>query len=188
MRQPSQAIRLYQFLEQSQNGVGLSMEELKQAAGVGDEQSVRNMLCAIRSGRVPHPSQRGAVLPRIPVYYDRGQKLYYRSDRFTDQNVDEETPRNIYEWNLTQLLTRVSNLRESFIKQGLFKSIEKGLISDPFILKLIHSVPEEQVWDLDDNVRALGRAYAELRSQELARLQQLTPPAITGSQENEGGI
>lgn len=186
MRQPSQTIRLYQFLEQSENGVGLSMEQLRQAVGVLDEQSVRNMLSAIRSGRVPHPSQRGAVLPRIPIYYDRRQNLYYRSDRFTDQNVDEETPRNIYEWNLTRLLTHIRNLRVSFIEQGLVKSIEKGLISDPFVLKLIHSVPEEQIWDLDDNVRALGRAYAELRSQELARLQQSAPPAITGPAENEG--
>lgn len=187
MRQPSQAIRLYQFLEQSQNGAGLSMEELKQATGVQDEQAVRNMLSAIRSGRVPHPSQRGAALPCIPVYYDRGKNLYYRSDRFTDQNVDEETPRNIYEWNLGRLLTHVKNLRESFIAQGLVRSIEKGLISDPFILKLIHSVPEEQIWDLDDNVRSLGRAYAELRSQELARLQQSPQVALASPADKEGG-
>jgi hypothetical protein len=186
MRQPSQAIRLYQFLEQSENGAGLSMEQLKEVAGVEDEQSIRNMLSAIRGGTIPHPSQRGAKLPRIPVYYDRKSKLYYRSDRFTDENVDEETPRNIYEWNLTRLLTHVRNLRESFIKQGLVKSIEKGLISDPFVLKLVHSVPEEQIWDLDDNVRSLGRAYAELRSQELARLQQSTLPAITGPTKNKG--
>lgn len=187
MRQPSQTIRLYQFLEQSENGAALSMEQLMQAVGVVDEQAVRNMLSAIRSGRVPHPSQRGAVLPRIPVYYDRRKKLYYRSDRFTDMNVDEETPRNIYEWNLSRILTHIKNLRESFIAQGLVKSIEKGLISDPFILKLMHSIPEEQIWDLDDNVRALGRAYAELRSQELAKLKQPTRPAITGPTENEGG-
>lgn len=187
MRQPSQAIRLYQFLEQAENGAGLSMENLKEAAGVEDEQAVRNILSALRGGKVPHPSQRGAVLPRIPIYYDRSQHLYYRSDRFTDENVDEETPRNIYEWNLTRLLTHIKNLRESFIEQGLVKSIEKGLISDPFILKLIHSIPEEQIWDLDDNVRALGRAYAELRSGELARLQGGEKPAISGPEEREGG-
>ena len=96
----SQLIRLYQFLEQAPPGKGVSMNEMKKAAGVFDEQPVRNMLTTIRKERVPDPRRRGQVLPLIPIYYDRNKRLYFRSDRFTDENVDELTPHTIYDANL----------------------------------------------------------------------------------------
>ena len=151
----SQSFLLFEFITNQPPGVGFTMDQMKEAIDTDSDQVVRQLLTALRQGRVPDPAHRGQRLRQLPVNYDRETRAYYNFETTTADNVEDGVTASILLSRLADLLSRAESLRLAAGDEGIGKAITDQILSNVAARQLLGQIPIPQIQEARRTIDAI---------------------------------
>ena len=173
---PSLDLRLFFWWDNLPPGRGVTMDDMLEAMGAGDAQTIRISLTRIRQGKVKDPSRRNGFLRPVPIRYNAADRRYYNLEKVTPDLVAQQVPAQVLTSVVSQILNRVLTL-DSAIGHGLVLSAQ-NFLSDDDLRQLLAQLPLEGAWRVHETTLRIAQARQLLALAEARNGGQLPPRTL----------